>query len=74
MKGMNGGVVRNNYSVLVIWLETRSRAVVLNGLGLRGGRWWRQGDIDNVAPQGIFGNVWRHFCLSQLLGRSVTHI
>lgn len=53
---MNGGGVRNSYLGLVIWLETRSRAMVLSGLGTRGGWWLWQGDVGSVAPQGTFGN------------------
>ena len=31
---MDGGVVRSSYSLSVTWLETRSRAVVLNGVAV----------------------------------------
>lgn len=39
MTGMNGGGVRSSHAVLVICVEIRSKAMVLNGLGVSGGRW-----------------------------------
>lgn len=52
---MDGGVVRSSYSLSVTWLETRSRAVVLNW----GGGGWQ------ACLQGTLGNVWRHFWLGK---------
>ena len=34
--------------------------------------WFSTGD--NFVHQEMFGNVWRHFCLSQQRGRSYWHL